>query len=383
VGQLPVIAFERIERAAERLERTKSQLAYIDWAGKNPGSVIRLVRSLITDAEFVPREVIIALEPIAPLLTLPFADLRLSRDRLARELIYENTNRFAKKRRILTSRDEDILQAIWRAHWAVGHATALAAESDRTLFEGITEGPRENWPKVVPGYGAMRFGFWPTTLRACWAAARMGHCALKFVKPTLADDEEPRMSMMATLVAAFVGAAHNRLRAEARKVIAPRADPGREKTLTDAYRGFFASALLAQGDDAVDKGWDDVRKVARDASKGLGEDPDQPGPYDLAMVVWGAANRVGNVFTNASTIDDVAARLGWYARLDLHEFYLPETAARKLRVWQPEKVIEMIRETIGIGTFKSQAPARAEAPPGRNTPCPCGSGAKYKRCCGA
>ncbi|MBL8785059.1 MAG: SEC-C domain-containing protein, partial [Deltaproteobacteria bacterium] len=44
---------------------------------------------------------------------------------------------------------------------------------------------------------------------------------------------------------------------------------------------------------------------------------------------------------------------------------------------------EMIRETIGIGTFKSQAPAKAEAPPGRNTPCPCGSGAKYKRCCGA
>jgi Fe-S-cluster containining protein len=29
-----------------------------------------------------------------------------------------------------------------------------------------------------------------------------------------------------------------------------------------------------------------------------------------------------------------------------------------------------------------EAPAAQPAPPGRNTPCPCGSGAKYKRCCG-
>lgn len=29
------------------------------------------------------------------------------------------------------------------------------------------------------------------------------------------------------------------------------------------------------------------------------------------------------------------------------------------------------------------APARAEKTPGRNDPCPCGSGKKYKWCCGA
>jgi preprotein translocase subunit SecA len=28
------------------------------------------------------------------------------------------------------------------------------------------------------------------------------------------------------------------------------------------------------------------------------------------------------------------------------------------------------------------APVRAEAKPGRNEPCPCGSGKKYKKCCG-
>ena len=29
------------------------------------------------------------------------------------------------------------------------------------------------------------------------------------------------------------------------------------------------------------------------------------------------------------------------------------------------------------------APARAEKRPGRNDPCPCGSGKKFKQCCGA
>jgi SWIM/SEC-C metal-binding protein len=30
-----------------------------------------------------------------------------------------------------------------------------------------------------------------------------------------------------------------------------------------------------------------------------------------------------------------------------------------------------------------QAPAQAAPVPGRNDPCPCGSGRKYKKCCGA
>jgi len=27
-------------------------------------------------------------------------------------------------------------------------------------------------------------------------------------------------------------------------------------------------------------------------------------------------------------------------------------------------------------------PIKADRPPGRNDPCPCGSGKKYKKCCG-
>jgi SEC-C motif len=35
-----------------------------------------------------------------------------------------------------------------------------------------------------------------------------------------------------------------------------------------------------------------------------------------------------------------------------------------------------------LGLFKEKAKVQVAAPAGRNAPCPCGSGRKYKRCCG-
>jgi len=51
-----------------------------------------------------------------------------------------------------------------------------------------------------------------------------------------------------------------------------------------------------------------------------------------------------------------------------------------------------LRTGLGLGRGRSQFrlvppelrpdPIRAPGGPGRNEPCPCGSGAKYKKCCG-
>jgi len=39
--------------------------------------------------------------------------------------------------------------------------------------------------------------------------------------------------------------------------------------------------------------------------------------------------------------------------------------------------------TTGSGRQTKKQPIRVEKTPGRNDPCPCGSGKKYKKCCGA
>ena len=44
-------------------------------------------------------------------------------------------------------------------------------------------------------------------------------------------------------------------------------------------------------------------------------------------------------------------------------------------------VFASMMSQAGRAAFQS-APARPAAPAGRNDPCPCGSGKKYKKCCG-
>ena len=55
---------------------------------------------------------------------------------------------------------------------------------------------------------------------------------------------------------------------------------------------------------------------------------------------------------------------------------------RKNEEVKREQVAKVTGESGGDGTVKKE-PKRAEKKPGRNDPCPCGSGKKYKKCCGA
>jgi len=59
------------------------------------------------------------------------------------------------------------------------------------------------------------------------------------------------------------------------------------------------------------------------------------------------------------------------------EHQLGEIAKRSLPREDLEAEEKLLNET------KKVDPIRAERKPDRNAPCPCGSGKKYKKCCGA
>ncbi|MFN9755959.1 MAG: SEC-C metal-binding domain-containing protein [Planctomycetota bacterium] len=72
---------------------------------------------------------------------------------------------------------------------------------------------------------------------------------------------------------------------------------------------------------------------------------------------------------------------------------LPDAAALRA-LWQralaeqPELVAQLEARRQKMKTLtpprgSQPAPARRRAVPGRNDPCPCGSGKKWKKCCGA
>ena len=64
-------------------------------------------------------------------------------------------------------------------------------------------------------------------------------------------------------------------------------------------------------------------------------------------------------------IDDVAVATSWWSAFEKHSSH--ET----LEDWDDERRL-----------IEPDQPYRAPAKVGRNEPCPCGSGKKFKKCCG-
>ena len=58
-------------------------------------------------------------------------------------------------------------------------------------------------------------------------------------------------------------------------------------------------------------------------------------------------------------------------------FNMLKADADYLYIFSEEKIMQIIKD------FKRSKIVHKEKEPGRNDPCPCGSGKKYKKCCGA
>jgi hypothetical protein len=69
------------------------------------------------------------------------------------------------------------------------------------------------------------------------------------------------------------------------------------------------------------------------------------------------------------------------AKARAEDFYFPAQLLHALGPPDMDQigasVVEMVRERVG-----GHQPVVSESQPGRNDPCTCGSGKKYKKCCG-
>jgi hypothetical protein len=69
----------------------------------------------------------------------------------------------------------------------------------------------------------------------------------------------------------------------------------------------------------------------------------------------------------------------WHRFADPWEFYEPEAMEQRQKAWA-EADAELDSDDVGDGA-PDEPHVRAEPKIGRNDPCPCGSGKKYKKCC--
>jgi hypothetical protein len=69
------------------------------------------------------------------------------------------------------------------------------------------------------------------------------------------------------------------------------------------------------------------------------------------------------------------------ARARVEDFYFERDVARRMcKEWEPADTLDIVRRFPPLG-LRGETSRKAPKP-GRNDPCSCGSGRKYKKCCG-
>ena len=373
----PVVAFSRIALAAERVAALRSLVAHLDRADAPPDSVRRLWHSVLHDGHRVIRETLAALSPVVSLFAGGLPDLWTRESALVVDLIAECGRRYTRERPHYPPRDADQLHALWQSHWAVGHLHGLFALQDADSLARFDKQLATAPPTGVFSAAATHLGFWPVTLRGAWCAARLGPNAMRQAIAAMHNAEiGESLRMSSALSVAFFAAMRSGHRAEARRALDPGdlLDPA--PALPELFRRGLAQAL------APDALTDLAGGEARLAELGR-EQADQHGVYAADVVGFGLANVRSNVYTNAFTMGVAATHLGWFAHAELAAFYPEAEVLPALPLWSPADTVELLAGSVGVGVAPTNTPVVVAPKVGRNAPCPCGSGKKYKRCCGA
>jgi hypothetical protein len=378
---LPIITRAQLEAWGEKHEEVRRRLSLARERGASKGHVAPRVMKA---GRWLAREDFLALTAIAA----PIAGALFSK-------YLESVGTFSDaipSASVIgpprTDLDREVYTELSQAAWAMGHlALAMSEGADREFLRVVVEATN-----VVEG-SPLAWTFLTDTLalpffvRNAWCAAKMGKLALGHYKARYA---RPMIEGFAHIEAAHallaIAARHTSLRAEAVKALSVQSPSDDEGTAI--VRAWFRRVVELVEDDA-DALTNDALNLGRASFHALADDFVEGSKYRFAepsdvpddLARTAAFNVWGSVFDGELT-PFVPPIVLLAARSDAEDFYYPADVQRDVRV----------NRTLGEGIalaelhrkrFPAHATVRAEPRPGRNDPCSCGSGKKYKKCCGA
>jgi hypothetical protein len=281
-------------------------------------------------------------------------------------------------------RGRKALIALGNLYWSIGHLALLSAMGSRDWMEETIE-------KLVEGnlslsYAIARLGSTALAFKGWWFAARLGKPLMPLYKRRLAraDNLLEVLDGMCALTA--IGLRHTGLRAEAKKaVLAPLSG-------VDADIVSFHNQLAADFEDIFDnpdKTANGFLEIARDHFLECTSHLPDGSPWRFATAAdvpadLARACALGvdlDIFSNTTTEPWCVAALSTVARAKAEDFYLPREVSNIVRdPWTPERCVGLV---MRFREMDKQEPVRSEKKVGRNDRCPCGSGKKFKKCCGA
>ncbi len=391
-GPHPVITRAELDSIADRVAVIRERMEHARTMVGRHGQLGRLMARLYEAGEFMGREEMLAIAAWQPILWPTLFEMFAGFNNATVTLM----DRLTAHPRPSTA-PPDLLRTYWHGLWSCVHLlTLLVMEGAAAIPAAVSALGRSDDDLLalmspLVGVGTVGLG-----LRAAWIAARLHKPLLPIYKRRLRESPyswEVRESAM--MLAALAGA-HARSRAEIVKVL-DLADPGdvgvppQPAAAMAKFRYLFAARTKwsIERDEAAQ--WESIRAVGRPFVTRMTTDfPldhqyrfDRPEdvPDDLAAASMFEARWSMQDLTDETcqTVDTAPA----LARLPVEGIYFPRAFNTGFtRKWDPECVLDVLAPRRAAMRFR-RAPVRAAPTPGRNDPCSCGSGKKYKKCHGA
>jgi hypothetical protein len=391
VGDHVVVSRERLDRLAAERAEIRQALARVN----DTGSSRQIFRRLYRSGPALPREDVRTLRAIYPLY---WPELLREAIALANRLQEFRTRYRRTSFRRLSAAAREVLRGYWQASWALGHLVALhgtvAREVTASLMPRV---PVEERQGLCVSWLATRTMSTPLVLRGAWAASRAGHELLPAYRQKF-EQAATLLSFLDSLVGlTAIGLRHRKLQGEVRKFLARRRNPA----LVPDTKNFDAERIRGQL-PLYEKILEDDGAAARATHRLVGVEllrhirasapPEHP-IHDIARSDDEVPDEIAYLLpllTDTSLHGESEAlvflplHLAWVVEADLEQLYLPADTLARLGLdvsTPPERVLVQLDDYAHY--MNRTGPARREATPGRNEPCSCGSGKKYKRCCGA
>jgi hypothetical protein len=389
-GDLPVITRGQLDGIAAKAGVLRSRLDAARRLAGPMGGVGKLLRRVHEAGDDLCREEFVAIAGLQPLYAWEFFRclLAASIDVMdTRKVLLPHLRRSDR----LRPEFRDALRSYWNTLWSIGHFSVLCALDGWASVERWPEDARSLVPTASISWSAVREGLAPLALKGLWAAARIGKPLLAGYKQRYREANSPFSVINSGAGLAAIGLRHARLHAEVVKVL--RAGPPSAgdttlgqlvRSINDALVGFVDPSVGVPQDFAVLQhatGADRWVRATRDAPPGtpLRFERVEDVPEDLALCA--AVNDPFEFQKDTPAVFDMFLTLPWVARVEPEQLYLPRAAIKACWMrWEPEYSLQNLRRHRDYFTNK---PKRVRPRgPARKGPCPCGSGKKYKRCCG-
>jgi hypothetical protein len=393
VGDHVVVSRERLDRLIAEREDVHQALARVNHSGHARQIFHRLYRS----GPALPREDVRTLRAIYPLYwrelmheTIALAD-RLQEFRAAyRRNSLRRMNAYAR----------DVLTRYRDAQWALGHMVGLQGTMAREITETLMPRlPDAQHVGLCASWLTTRTMSTPLVLRGAWAAARGGHALLPSYRRKFEEAATPLTIIDSLVGLTAIALRHRKLLGEVRKFLARRRNP----LLAPDSQQPFASTLrllvpsyeqILEDDGAAARamhrhaGVTLVRQMREGAEPehpifSLGAEPEDT-PDEIAYVLPLLID--GSLYREPYAQIWLPVMIPWVVEVDLEQLYLPANTLTSIGI-ATGTPLERVREDLDVYAMYDHGPGpvtvRRAPTPGRNEPCSCGSGKKYKRCCGA